>query len=147
MEKTIVKQHLIEQQEALIADLKTAIRNLTGVSDLDEGESILIDDLSHQGETQDLVLRMRQQLDNAQNELDHLNRLPTDPSDEALEGALVITDKAILYIGISAMHSTIGNHEVIGISTQSPIFCAMHGKKAGEQFRMGKKIYTIKEIL
>lgn len=147
MEKSKVKKHLLEHQEALIQDLKSLMNNLSGSSDFDENETIKLDDLSQQSENLTMLSNIGTQLQIAQDEYQYLLNLHEQPCTKVTEGALVIADKLTFYVGISSTHNNIDNQDVIGISKNSPLYTLLHGKKIGDQFPVGKKICTIENIL
>lgn len=62
-------------------------------------------------------------------------------------GAVVITDSTHFFISASLGQIKIDNETFVAVSTSSPMFVAMAGKKKGEYFSFRDKKFVIKEIL
>jgi transcription elongation GreA/GreB family factor len=103
------------------------------------------------------LLRQRdmfaQQLQKAQEQLDVLNRIPSEEVFEKVEfGAAVITDKNKLFISIGLGKVKISKsgskttEEYYAISPQVPIYKAMDGKRAGDTFNFNGQVFTIQGI-
>lgn len=69
----------------------------------------------------------------------------TSGHDTVQPGAIVITDRLQFLVGISGEFESDGE-KFQGISASAPIYAAMKGKKAGENFSMNSTDYTIKAI-
>lgn len=65
--------------------------------------------------------------------------------DEVQPGALVVTDKMVILVGISGEFESEGK-KIHGISTSAPIYEAMKGKKAGESFSINSNTFKIKDV-
>lgn len=61
-------------------------------------------------------------------------------------GAIVDTDVQPFFISASLGQISIGDKKYMAISTQSPLFKAMAGKKAGDSFQFRERKYLIKAI-
>jgi transcription elongation GreA/GreB family factor len=62
-------------------------------------------------------------------------------------GSLVITKDARFFLAISAGTLTINNQTYFAVSSASPIGLKLKGQKAGDQFSLNGKNYTIEEVL
>lgn len=62
------------------------------------------------------------------------------------QGALIITDKQKLFIAISLGEIKVDGVAYFAISTQSPLYQQMEGKRAGETFEFRGIKHTIKEV-
>lgn len=62
------------------------------------------------------------------------------------QGALVVTDKQKLYISISLGEIKVDGDAYIAISTQSPLYIQMEGKRAGESFEFRGINHHIREV-
>lgn len=61
-------------------------------------------------------------------------------------GSVVITDSQSFFIGISLGEIKLDGQSYFAISTQSPLFLAMSGKKVGDSFDFRGKKNLIKEV-
>lgn len=146
MKKSKVLEHLKEHQSGLVEELEEAVRFQAEAKDLDEEGTLDPEDFSHQVEQGDMEMRMRNQLSKAKNYLHLLDSLPNRESDVVSVGALVETDSLDFVIGIPTVALHIDEDIVMGVSSKAPIYRAMRGKKAGDEFSYGKRKYLIKKI-
>lgn len=70
-----------------------------------------------------------------------------DPHDRVELGSIVVTDKNTFYVSASIESFTVNGKKMFGLSTKTPLYQAMEGKKAGDSFSFGKTTYHIREIL
>lgn len=66
---------------------------------------------------------------------------------QAMPGALVVTDQRIFFIAAGLGVVGFEGGEVAVISAQVPVFAAMRGKKTGEVFSFGGVSHTILQII
>ena len=76
--------------------------------------------------------------------LQDLLKLP--PRDIVDHGAAVITDKQKFLLSIGAGKFMVGKDVYFAISAQTPIYCALKGKKTGDTIVFNGQSQTIKEI-
>jgi hypothetical protein len=76
------------------------------------------------------------------------NMLPTieDISDTVKLGSVVVTDKDIFFVSASIERMKVNGISVFGLSTESPLYQVMKGKKQGENFSFKDANYRIKEV-
>jgi transcription elongation GreA/GreB family factor len=87
------------------------------------------------------------QLDKASQLLTALQKVPIEKEmDRVGFGALVITDKQKLFVSAAIGKVDFRGESFFAISTLVPVYKAMEGKKAGEQFQVNGNRFTIKEI-
>lgn len=80
--------------------------------------------------------------------LNVINKIDPEKTNEAAAlGAIVITDSQQFFIAASLGNIKLNDQVYIAISTSSPMFQAMAGKKKGESFSFRDKKFLIKEIL
>jgi transcription elongation GreA/GreB family factor len=78
--------------------------------------------------------------------LNTLNKITISKENEiVLLGSVVITDVQNIFVAVSIGSIKAGDQDFFAVSTQSPIFKAMMGKKKGESFSFRDKIYKIKD--
>lgn len=147
MNKEKLHSTLIELQEQIIHDLKEKMSASQAVTDIDENDIIDPEDLSHQTESAELKLLFEQQLKKAEADLNLLNTINFTGKETVSPGALVKTEKFNFLIGHAIVPFDFEGMHIVGVSSDSPIYPEMKGKKAGESFSFSGNNYTIIEIL
>jgi hypothetical protein len=71
----------------------------------------------------------------------------TKPNERIMLGALAYTDAKIFLVSVGIGNIEVGDLKVMGISTQSPLYQAMAGRKVGETFVFNGKKYIVKKIV
>ncbi len=89
-----------------------------------------------------------QQLAKVQEQWNVLDRIDPEKKFEQVEfGALVITSNQKIFVSTGIGKIEINNETYYAISAAVPIFKAMQGKKAGEEFELNGRKIKIREIL
>ncbi len=114
--------------------------------DIDEEDIIDSDTRSHQSQSTFDEHRVNEQLERAEADLEHLRSIPNEPADIIKEGALIETNNLLLYVGIITKTITEDGKEIIGISTDAPIFKTLVGQKKGFQFKLANSDCSILSI-
>ena len=146
MNKDEVLQAVAVQLENNVRELSESLEGYRESSDLDEGDTKDMEDFSQQSEQKEMQYRMQIQLDQAEGALARLREFSGEAIDEAKTGALVETDQNWFFLGISFPGVQIDGNEVLGLSTESPAFMAMHGKAKGDTFTVGNNTHKIRSI-
>ena len=139
----------IEKQQELIEDFKKAIKDaLTSVGAVNEEEM----DLSQQGFNAEITQNANNigvQLQFANEEMRLLyDMLPTIAyiNETIQPGSVVVTDKNIFFVSASIEKFEVEGLTVFGMSTKSPIYKAMQGKRKGQKFSFNKEKYNITDV-
>lgn len=143
MKKEEILGLVARQMENNITEIRNSIRDYEDASNMDEGDTIDPEDFSQQSEKKELQYQMQIQLDHALSGLSQLKEMSGKSFSIAKSGALIETEKNFFLLGISSPSVTVGNKELLGISSESPAFGALNGKEKGEHFNLGKNTYTI----
>jgi hypothetical protein len=146
MEKKQILQLIEQKLESNIVELTQALESYAEAANLDEGDTIDPEDFSRQTDSREMTMRMQLQLDQAQTQLAQLHELSGKHTHSVEVGALVETAKYWLYIGISFSAMQTDGKELIGISSESPLFITIHGMHVGEKFLLGKEEHEILHI-
>lgn len=146
MNKTQLKDILINHQETVIKEMEEKINVTHSMVDIDESDTIDPEDRSHQYESGEMEQLIRTQLQKAKIELELLRSIDFGPKEMIEAGAFVRTEKFNFIIGFPAVPFDFNGDHIVGISKASPIYPFMDGKKVGDKFSFGGKEYTIKEI-
>lgn len=92
--------------------------------------------------------KLEQSLMNTRKKIDQVESLENKmPSDQITQGSLIITDKAVFWLGIALGKVSVEGQTVMCISPEAPLASAFRGKKAGEAVHFLQQEYLIKEIL
>jgi len=136
----------MEQQSTLVGELKEQTTTLHTMVDIDESDVIDPEDYSHQYESQELEQMIKVQLNRASRGLEVLASLDISPKNKVETGAIIETDTLAFFIGYPTIPFEIDNRRLVGISTNSPIYALMNGKRKGDNFSYAGNDYTIKNI-
>jgi hypothetical protein len=98
---------------------------------------------------------MQQQADMNQSKLNEANKLKlalsnvstNTTNEKAGPGSMVITDKGNFYIAISAGALKVDDMDFFAVSPVSPIGLKLTGLKAGGEFNLNNKSYTVKNVM
>lgn len=139
----------IQKHQTVIDDFQQSIKELLGSGGLINEEEL---DLSQQGFNTEMVQRadaIADQLEFANQEMKLLyDMLPTIGyiQNTVQAGSVVITDKMNFFVSTSIEEFEVEGMKVFGLSTASPVFLAMEGKKEGEVFTFKEAKYKIQEV-
>lgn len=146
MNKSKIKQKLIEIQEQIINDLKERVNAHYELVDLDDNDTLDPEDYSHQNEASDMEQLLSQQLEKAKQDLVKINSIDFSNKTKIELGSVVQTNNFSFIIGVSTLPFQIDNKNYIGISTNAPIYSTMIGKKENETFSYSNNSYHIVAI-
>lgn len=146
MNKQSIKNYLMEQQSTLVNELKEQTSTLHTMVDIDESDVIDPEDFSHQYESHEMEQMIKVQLNRASRGLEVLASLDISPKNIVETGAIIETDSLAFFIGYPTIPFEIEGKRLVGISTSSPIYALMNGKRTGETFSYAGNEYTIKNI-
>ena len=146
MQKKKIIQLIIDRQKGVISDLMKSMESYKEAADLDEEGTRDMDDFAQQNESKEAQLRVEQQFKRAQTDLDVLEFYADSSFDSVQAGALVQTDSISFLVGLSLGSFEDKNIHLQFISTGSPAFDTVLGKKINEHFTLGIIDYKIKAI-
>lgn len=146
MDKVLLKENLINQQELVIKELEEKINVAHSMVDIDESDTIDPEDRSHQYESGEMENLVKTQLQKAKADFETLKNLDFGTKTIVEPGAFVQTEKFNFIVGFPVVPFDFGEMHIVGISQASPIYQFMTGKKVNDSFEFGGKHYTIKAI-
>lgn len=92
--------------------------------------------------------RYAQQLDAALTVEQELNRINTEKEYTIVQpGSLVVTNRGVFFISISAGKLSVDKTEVFAVSPGSPIGVALAGRSAGDRLTFNKILYEIQRVV
>lgn len=151
MEKIEVKKRIIEEgkmkHQSVIDDFRLAIRRMREDTGFEEGTLALDEQGSIKEQTLAEISRIADELNFAVSEMDLLNRINTGSlHDEVNFGSVVVTDKSTFFISVSIEDFEANGQEIIGISTETPLYAVMKGLKKGDSFSYNQTTYHIEDV-
>jgi transcription elongation GreA/GreB family factor len=139
----------IAKQQILLNDFRIRLKNISESRSL-SGDTYQSDDMLVRDKMNDEANVLNRQLDFAVEEMALLKRL-RDSRDQEHDrvglGAIVTTNRQTFFVSASLEDFEVDGRRYVGISTSSPLFRAMLGKKAGDSFSFRGDFYQIKEVL
>lgn len=146
MTKQQIIQTVEDNLDNAIKSFKSSIQELDGTADVDENETLSLDDFSQQDESTEMKHHLQAQLEKAITEKNNLERIKDIKCSEVTNGAMVETAKHYFLIGISSHGQNLKGKEVVGISLDAPVYPEWKGKKTGDQVKLGSEEITILDI-
>lgn len=146
MNKQLVKENLLAIQSQVINDLKERIQVNHEMVDLDENNTIDLDDFSHQDESANMRMLLTDQLERAKLIKSKIDSIDFGEKTQIEVGAVVKTNLFSFVISIPTLPFQVENKQYIGISTGAPIFSVMKGKKTGDTFNYANNQYKIEDV-
>ncbi|MFC0262064.1 hypothetical protein [Fontibacter flavus] len=139
----------IKKHQSVIDDLQNSIKELLGNEEIiNEDES----DMSLQGFKTEQIQKANligNQVSFANDEMTLLNNmLPgiEDIHDEVILGSVVVTDKMNFFVSASIEQFEVEGIKIFGLSTESPLFQEMKGKRKGDKFSFKDQEYKILDL-
>lgn len=135
-------QSVIDDFNVRLNDLKESMKNAND-EELDGGQ------IAQKMRMDAEALALINQRQFAVAEMELLQKLNFDNdalADQAELGAVVLTDKETFFVSSSIEQFDVDGKTYLGLSTHSPLFKAMEGKRKGDQFGYNKVVYTIEEL-
>lgn len=139
----------IKKHQSVIDDFKNSIKEMiSNENEANQDEP----DMSQQGFNSEQIHRanaLGDQVSFANKEMELLqNMVPTieDINDSVMLGSVVVTDKDIFFVSASIERMKVNGFSVFGLSTNSPLYQSMKGKKQGESFSYKDSHYKIREV-
>ncbi len=145
MKKDII-QKIIDEQQAQLDALISRIQTLDLSKDLDEDDTIDLDDYSHQDESSEMSSYLNDERIMLHNNITQLKLARDRKNNSVLPGALVETDKYYFLIGPNFNEVEENGKEVIPVSTFTKVYQQNKDKKVGDAFELKDESYTIKSI-
>lgn len=149
----LLKQEILDvctkKQQALIENFKERIKALLDTEGLGNEEPYDTVDQATALQIIPELNTLNEALESAHQKMDLLENLKRSAHEIHVQpslGAVVVTDKYTFFISSSPEKLKLHDQTYVGISTVSPLFMAMRGKRAGEKFVFNGVTYTINEI-
>lgn len=152
-EHQTLKKKLLEacivKQQSLIDDFNVRIRNLLDSQGLGNEEEYDSNELSQKAQAAEEINSINEALSLANEEmavLDSLQRISKEEAHNVSPGAVVATNRDTFFISASIEQFDLDGDTWIGLSTKSPLYKAMKGKKKGDSFKCNGIAYKILDL-
>lgn len=151
-ERSALKSKILEigmqEHQIVIDDFNQSIKEIISSGGSDErGFASSQQALSNQAVDQ--ANQIADQLQFATNEMKLLQNMSSSIEslhDTVQLGSVVVTDKDTFFVSVSIERFEVDGEPLFGLSTKSPLYKVMHGKKAGETFTFNKRTYVIEDV-
>jgi hypothetical protein len=150
-DRALLKQAIRDRLMALEVEELTAAKahheEFVRESMLDDREGHDKDDIAVSRENADLAAAFDAPVFAHHAKIDVIENLDFALTDTVQPGAVVRLKDRSLIVAVSTSKFDLGGHSYMGISTQSPMFKAMDGLKAGDKFDLNGRKFTIRDVL
>jgi hypothetical protein len=147
LKEQVLQASLLQQQES-IKRLKETVQQVQESANEDTSGSSTDDSESMREQLHADLAMYSRQLDQANAAYAMLKLIdPNQVNSTVKHGALVMTDKTNVLIGVSVGKVIVEGKTFFTISTESPLYQAMDGKKKGETFDFRDQKQTVQEIM
>ena len=150
-ERARLKQAIVDRLMALEVEELTAAKahheEFVREAVLDDREGHDKDDIAVSRENADLAAAFDAPVHAHHAKIDVIENMDFAVTDTVGPGAVVRFKDRSLIVVVSTSKFDLDGHSYMGISTQSPMFKAMDGLKAGDSFNLNGRKFTIKDVL
>ena len=146
MKRKDIMDKIRQSMENNRGELTQALNDYESASNIDQGDTLDPEDFSQQTEFKEMQMRMKIHLDQVNAQLSRLDELAHKKVSTIEEGAIVETQKNMIFIGVSFPIITLDGKELLGITTETPIYASLKGKGQGDHIKLGKEEYSILAI-
>ncbi len=139
----------IQKHQTVIDDFRQSIAEMTQSESAEDEKEFASSQQSFNKETIHHANQLSDQLAFAAVEMTLLQNMLHNIEtiyDRVKLGSAVVTDQDIFFVSASIERFEVDGHKVFGLSTKSPLFKTMEGKKSGDEFTYNKRTYRILEV-
>lgn len=143
-------QEAIKKHQQVIDDFRARISTMLNAEPIVNEDQL---DYGTQAKTAEAIITrinpLGDQLEFANEEMKLLYDMTAhqdDVHDQVELGSIVVTDKDTFFVSVSIERFSVRGKSMFGLSTKTPLYEKMKGKKEGETFFYKERSYTIKEI-
>jgi len=152
MKKELFKKEVLKKEKALIQsridDFEKQIARLQNTGVQSESEAVDLVYKSQNEANHEVSNKIAESLNTALRNLTRLELIEVsgDFAEQVEPEAVVVTNQKTFFVSVHTGSFEIGGKEVMGISTESPIYLKMLGMKKGAKFSFRDIDYTVKDI-
>ena len=146
MNKQQIKQTMLSLEAHELAHARDKYLAFVADARLDRSEPIENDEQAQAELASDLSEAFDQPVHEHAEKVAALEVIDFSPKTHVERGAVVNLDGRYFVIAVSTDKFTCQGHEMMGISTQAPIYAALEGKKAGDTVSFNRRKMKIIEV-
>lgn len=146
VDKLQLQKTMLNMYETIINDLKEELKVKETLANIDEDNTLDPEDYSNQTVSKEMKMLLQKQLDKAQFDFEKVKNMDFSEKSVAVVGALVTTDMFNFILGVATTPFLFGNMQIVGVSTEAPIFSSLLGKKEGDSFQFTGHQYNINYV-
>lgn len=147
MNKSAVKETMLALSASELEHAREHYEQFLASARLDRSEPIETDERAQAETASELAEAFEQPVHDYETKIDRLRAIDFGPKSEVGEGAIVTVGARHFVIAVSTARFEHEGVELIGISTQAPIYKAMEGKEAGDDCTFNGRTLTIDEVI
>lgn len=146
MDKSRIKQILIESEMKLISEAEADYNAFVADNNLQQDDVLDLDDMAHSDSSLGFENDLLARIVNHKMNLQAIEDTPVEPCETVCYGAVVKVDDDYLYVSTAQKPLEIDGKRIEGISTQAPIYKLMSGKRVGDTYEFNGKLHRIHEV-
>jgi hypothetical protein len=143
MNREVILDKIRQSMDNNQGELTQALNDYESASNIDEGDTLDPEDFSQQTEFKEMQMRMKIHLDQLKAQIARLEELANKKVNTIEAGAIIETPKNLIFIGVSFPTIALDGKELLGITTETPIYASLKGKAKGDSIILGKDEYSI----
>lgn len=146
MDKNKIKQALIDNEEHHIENANRNYAAFLNGNLLNRQDVIDADDQSHHRASLEVSDRFDKSIHDHTDHLNTINQISFEPTDIIKPGAVIKVNGRCMIVAVPKSAFTIEGQDFIGISTNAPIYDAISGKRAGDEFVYNDTTFKIDAV-
>lgn len=146
MDKNIVKQTMLSLEARDLESAREKYLEYVGSARLDRSEPIEDDEQAQAELASDLSEAFDDILHSHADKTEKLAATDFGPKSKVEEGAIVKLGGRFFVIGVSTGRFLCDGNELMGISTQAPIYAELEGKRAGDVISFNGRELVVEEV-
>jgi len=147
MDKERVKQTMLELERRQFEASTGAYLDFVRSARLDRSEPIEIDELAQAAFARDLSEAFDEPVHAHADKLARLQRIDFGPKSAVEEGAIVRVGGRHFVVAVATDRFTCDGNELMGISTDAPLYAAIEGRRAGDTSAFNGREIRIEAVI
>lgn len=144
--KEEVKDYLLNQLKSQIDNMYIEVQDEKSLGILDPNDTHDPEDMSFQDESNLMEDIYQRKMSEKKLEYNVFSNISFDPKSRIEPGAIVKTQRTTFVIGMASLPFDWEGERWMAISTKSPLYKEMHGRKVGENFTFLNQEFIIENI-
>lgn len=146
MNKNVIKETMLSLEAGELQSAREEYQDYLAEAKLDGSETIDNDEAAQADIARHLSEVFDDQIHEHSDKLDRLRKVDFGPKQVVEEGSVVRFGGRLFVIAVSTNRFSCEGQELIGLSTEAPIYNSIAGLSSGEHFRFHGKKILIEEV-